>query len=337
MRAVFGQTAARRAAEAGVLSTDFTPLGLVAGHATDATGATGCTVVRRADGPMRCSAVLVGRASGSRELAVASPDHIVDRVDAVLLTGGSAYGLDSAAGVMRWMEEKQRGFRIGGGVVPLVPAAVIFDLAPLGSFKARPTPEMAYAACDQAVSTIVEGSVGAGTGATVGKAATGARAMKGGLGAWTVQSGDLVVGAIAVVNAFGDVRDGAGKIIAGARGDAGFLDATAVLSGGAPRRGEDGGPMGNTTIAVIATNALMSRVELQQLGRATSAAFYRRITPCGTSFDGDTIFAVSPLEGITAAQVAVEVLAVKAMEMAIERAVRMAKGRDGVPGLADSR
>lgn len=95
--------------------------------------------------------------------------------------------------------------------------------------------------------------------------------------------------------------------------------------------------MGNTTIAVIATNALMSRVELQQLGRATSAAFYRRITPCGTSFDGDTIFAVSPLEGITAAQVAVEVLAVKAMEMAIERAVRMAKGRDGVPGLADSR
>ena len=337
MREVLGQAAAGRASGTALMSTDFTPLGLVVGHATDAAGATGCTVVRRADGPMRCSAALIGRASGSRELAVASPEHLVDRVDAVLLTGGSAYGLDSAAGVMRWMEEKERGARIAGGVIPLVPAAVIFDLAPLGSFKARPTPDMAYAACDQATSMIVEGSVGAGTGATVGKAATGARAMKGGIGGWTVQSGELVVGAIAVVNAFGDVRDGAGKIIAGARGDSGFLDATALLSGGAPRRGDDSGAMGNTTIAVVATNALMSRVELQQLARATSAAFYRRITPCGTSYDGDTIFAVCPLEGITASQIAVEVLAVKAMEMAIERAVRMARGRDGVPGLADGR
>ena len=321
--------------ETGHMSTDFTSLGLVVGHATDAVGATGCTVIRRADGAMRCAAALLGRASGSRELAVASPFHLVDRVDAVLLTGGSAYGLDAAAGVMRWMEERQRGFGIGGGVVPLVPAAVLFDLAPLGSFKARPTPDMAYAACDQAVGTVVEGSVGAGTGATVGKAATGARAMKGGVGAWTIRAGDIVAGAIVAVNAFGDVRDGSGKIIAGARGDAGFLDATALLSGGAPRRDDDAG-MQNTTIAVVATNAMMSRVELQQLAHATSAAFYRRITPCGTSYDGDTIFAVGPLEGITASQVAVEVLAVKAMEMAIERAVRMAKGRDGVPGLADS-
>jgi len=318
------------------VSTDFTPLGLVVGHATDTAGATGCTVVRPVDGPMRCVATLIGRASGSRELAVASPFHLVDRVDAVLLTGGSAYGLDAAAGVMRWMEERQRGFRIGGGVVPLVPAAVIFDLAPLGSFKARPTPDMAYAACEQAAPTVVEGSVGAGTGATVGKAATSARAMKGGVGAWTVRSGDLVAGAIAVVNAYGDVRDANGAIIAGARGDTGFLDATALLSGGAPRRDDDGA-MQNTTIAVVATNARMSRVELQQLGSATSAAYYRRITPCGTSADGDTIFAVAPLEGITASQIAVEVLAVKAMEMAIERAVRMAKGRDGIPGLADSR
>lgn len=318
------------------MSTDFSPLGLLVGHATDSVGVTGCTVVRPAEGPMRCVATLLGRASGSRELAVASPFHLVDRVDAVLLTGGSAYGLDAAAGVMRWMEERQRGFRIGGGVVPIVPAAVIFDLAPLGSFKARPTPDMAYAACEQGAASVAEGSVGAGTGATVGKAATSARAMKGGVGAWTVRSGDLVAGAVAVVNAFGDVRDASGAIIAGARGDSGFLDATALLSGGSPRRDDDGA-MQNTTIAVVATNAQMSRVELQQLGRATSAAFYKRITPCGTSADGDTIFAVAPMQGITASQMAVEVLAVKAMEMAIERAVRMAKGRDGIPGLADNR
>lgn len=321
------------------MSTDFSSLGLVVGHATDVAGATGCTVVRPAEGSMRCSAVLVGRASGSRELAVASPFHLVDRVDAVMLTGGSAYGLDAAAGVMRWMEERQRGFRIGGGVVPLVPAAVIFDLAPFGSFKARPTPEMAYEACDKAVPVVEEGSVGAGTGATVGKAATSARAMKGGVGAWTMRSGDLVVGAVVVTNAFGDIRDGSGNIIAGARGDNGFLDATALLSQGAPRRGGGGdeseGVLQNTTISVIATNAQLSRVQLQQLASATSAAYYKRITPCGTSGDGDTIFAVCPAEGVTASALAVEVLSVKVMEMAIERSVRMARGRDGMPGLAD--
>lgn len=282
---------------------------------------------------MRGAAALVGRASGSRELAVASPEHLVDRIDAVFLTGGSAYGLDAAAGVMRWMEEQNRGFSIGGGVVPLVPAAVIFDLAPLGSFSARPTPDMAYRACGSATTVVEEGSVGAGTGATVGKAATAARAMKGGVGAWTVRSGELVVGALAVTNAYGDVRDAAGQIIAGARGDGGFLDALTLLSGGAPRRDDDGA-MQNTTLGVVATNVSLSRVALQQMARATAAAFYKRITPCGTSADGDTIFALGPLDGITASALAVEVLAVQAMEMAIERSVRMARGRDGIPGLA---
>jgi L-aminopeptidase/D-esterase-like protein len=318
----------------GRVSADFSPLGLVVGHATDAVGATGCTVVRAVAGGMRCGHAAIGRATGSRELAVATPHHVVDRVDAVLLTGGSAYGLDAAAGVMRWMEEHRRGFPIGGGVVPLVPAAVIFDLAPLGTYSARPTVEMAYAATASATAIPAEGSVGAGTGATVGKAAGGARAMKGGVGTFVVRSGELVVGALVVVNAYGDVRDADGRILCGARADDGtFLDARAVLTRGAPRRG--GGPMENTTIGLVATNAALARVELQQLAHATAAAYYRRITPAGTSADGDTVFAVGPHDGLSASATAIEVLAVEAMEAAIERAVRLAKGRDGIPGLAD--
>jgi L-aminopeptidase/D-esterase-like protein len=281
---------------------------------------------------MRCGHSLIGRASGSRELAVATPFHLADRVDAVLLSGGSAYGLDAAAGVMRWMEERRRGFPVGGGVVPIVPAAIVYDLTPLGSFSARPSPQMAWDACERATAAPEEGSVGAGTGTTVGKAATAARAMKGGFGAWVVNVGALYVGAAVVVNAFGDIRDGTGRIIAGARADGGgFLDATAVITRGGPR---PPGALENTTIGLIATNAALSRVELQQLASAASAAYYRRITPAGTTGDGDTIFAVGPGEGLTAAPIAVEVLAVEAMEMAIERAVRAAVGRDGVPGLA---
>jgi L-aminopeptidase/D-esterase-like protein len=322
------------------MSADFTALGIVVGHATDDPGATGCTVVRGTTGPMRCGHAVLGRASGSRELPVATPQHLVDRIDAVLLTGGSAYGLDAAGGVMRWMEERGRGFRIAGGVVPLVPAAVIFDLAPLGSFAARPNDRMAYAATESATATPAEGSVGAGTGATVGKAAGPGRAMKGGVGTAVVQSGDLHVGAVVVVNAYGDVRDTSGRIIAGARADDGtFLDATALLTRGAPRREsgarEEDAPMANTTIGIVATNAALSRVELQQLSIATGAALYRRITPVGTSADGDTLFSLAPLEGVTATLTTIEVLAVQAMEAAIERAVRLAKGRDGVPGLAD--
>src|SRR5829696_3811781 len=150
--------------------TSFASCGLVVGHATDVAGATGCTVVRGDPAPFRCGVAIVGRATGTRELALLDPGHLVDRVDAIVLAGGSAYGLDCAAGVMRWMEERGRGFDVGAGVVPIVPAAAIFDLLPLGRFAARPTADMAYAACESAsASRVAEGSVGAGTGATVGK------------------------------------------------------------------------------------------------------------------------------------------------------------------------
>ncbi len=315
---------------------DFSPLGVVIGHAQEPTGVTGCTVIRPVTGAMRCGGVQVGRATASREFGVALPSHSTDRIDAILLTGGSAYGLDAAAGVMKWMEEQQRGFPIAGGVVPIVPAAAIFDLGLLGPFSTRPDANTAYTACARATAIPAEGSVGAGTRATVGKSAGGQRAMKGGFGAAVVRSGEIVVGAVVVTNPVGDIRDGSGAIIAGARGDGGrFLDATRVFTGGAPRRDEDSSGM-NTTLGVVITNVLLPRLDLQQLAQATTAAYYRRITPCATQFDGDTIFALGPMEGITATLVAVEGLAVQAMEAAIERSVRLAVGRDGIPGLADT-
>ena len=322
------------------MSPDFSPFGLAVGHATDAEGATGLTVVRGVEHPFRAAAAVLGRATGTRELDALSPHHLVDRVDAILLTGGSAYGLGAADGVMRWMEERGRGFSVGGGVVPIVPAAVIFDLAPLGAFDARPTAAMAYAACDDARSTSIdEGSIGAGTGATVGKGAGVERAMKGGVGCWVEQADALAVGALAVVNAVGDVRDEAGRIIAGGRADdGGFVDVARSIARQGPAVAAPGARgMRNTTLAIVATNALLTRVELAQLARASGAALARRITPVGTSFDGDVLFAACPASGAPASPLQVETLAVRALEMAIERAVRLARGWDGIPGLADER
>ncbi|MFL5574460.1 MAG: P1 family peptidase [Gemmatimonadaceae bacterium] len=398
--------ALRDGASAGTATADFTSLGIVVGHATDAEGGTGLTVVRGARGGLRAAAAVLGRATGTRELHAVAPEHLVERVDAVMLTGGSAYGLDAAAGVMRWMEERGRGFPVGPGVVPIVPAAVIFDLAPFGRFDARPTAAMAYEACERATARgVAEGSVGAGTGATVGKAAGVEHAMKGGVGCAVVErAGAPPVGAVAVVNAFGDVRDVAGRIVAGARADGGgFLDSARLIAEGAGARGrfaelvsvgaETAGSLGadaagrNTTIALVAVGAPLSRAELAQVARAATAALHRRITPAGTTFDGDVVFAVAAVEDVgeggggsggagaadagaggppreqngapdvpagnrntaprtpstprspmplsPAELLRVEALAVLALEQAVERAVRLARGRDGVPGLAD--
>lgn len=288
---------------------------------------------------MRGAACVFGRATGTRELETLAPSHASGRVDAILLTGGSAYGLDATAGVMRWMEERKRGFDVGAGVVPIVPAAVIFDLAPLGDFKARPTPEMAYAACDSAKpSGFAEGSVGAGTGATVGKGAGRQHSMKGGFGVAVRAAGDAVVCAMAVVNALGDVRDARNRIIAGARDERGeFLDSAKLISQQAATPKFGSMKPHNTTLCVVATNATLERGELEQLARAAGAALFRRITPAGTSFDGDVVFALCKPDGPKGATMPLELHAVSALEEAIERGVRLAAGRDGVPGLADGR
>jgi L-aminopeptidase/D-esterase-like protein len=305
--------------------TSFDPCGLVVGHATDAAGATGCTVVRGATGAFRCGVHVLGRATGTREIDSLAPGHLVDRVDAIFLSGGSAYGLDAAAGVMRWMEERQRGFHVGPGVVPIVPSAIIFDLAPLGRFDARPTAAMAYEACEAATPDAVEGSVGAGTGATVGKAAGPEACMKGGIGCGAAESGEVIVRALAVVNALGDVRDAQGRIVAGARGpDGAWIDSERWIARQASGAGSFAQAAArNTTLCVVSTNAALTQLQLTAVARAAGAALYRRITPAGTSFDGDVIFATAPTAGgVTAVPAAVEVLAVRALEIAIERGVR---------------
>ena len=307
--------------------------GISVGHATDAAGGTGCTVVMGTSGPLRGSAYAFGRATATREFALLEPWASNDRVDAVLLTGGSAYGLDAAAGVMRWMEERGRGFPIAGGVVPIVPAAVVFDLAPVGSFAARPTAAMAYDACDAASpGGWAEGSVGVGTGCTVGKVLGPARAMKGGFGVGLAGSGQLAC-ALAAVNAFGHVRGEKGDIIASARGDDGALVDCEIRAMLLPRPA----PGANTTIAVVALNRAFSKIELYRIACAASGALARRLGPFGTAYDGDVVFAVAPSEGPSGDPLAAEIAATRALEEAIVRAVREARGQGGIPGLADSR
>ena len=327
------------------MSQSLRRFGLAVGHATNGAGGTGCTVIRGIDAPHRAACAVIGRATGSRELALLAPGHLVERVDAILLSGGSAYGLDATAGVMRWMERAGRGFPVGSGVVPIVPAAVCFDLAPIGRFEARPTAEMAEAACESAVSDAIdEGSVGVGTGLTVGKAFGPAQAMRGGFGLAVREGDGCAAAAMVAVNAYGDVRDASGAIIAGARrADGGFIDtARAIAAGELAAQGvandaaNGAGRLApNTTLAVVALDAAFTRLELQGIARAATGAYHRRITPAGTQVDGDIVFALAPMEGPRASVAQGEMLAVAALEEAIERAVRLARGRDGVPGLAD--
>lgn len=319
------------------MSLDFSAVGLAVGHATDERGGTGVTVLRGVDTAFRGGVCVFGRATGTRELETLDPTHQSGRVDAIMLTGGSAYGLDAAAGVMRWMEEHNRGFDVGSGVVPIVPAAVLFDL-PIGDFTARPTPAMAYEACDTArTNGIAEGSIGAGTAATVGKAAGRERAMKGGFGGAVRANGAATICAAVVVNALGDVRAADGTIIAGARGENGqFLDSAQLLAQVTTQPRFAKPTPQHTTLCVVATNMALERSELAQLARAAGAALFRRITPVGTSFDGDVVFALSNPGGERGTLMSLELLAVSALEEAIERAVRTAQGRFGIPGLADN-
>jgi L-aminopeptidase/D-esterase-like protein len=315
------------------------------GHWTDLERATGCSVVLGPEGGMRAACAVRGRATGTRELDALNPRHLVDRVDAILLTGGSAYGLGAADGVMRWLRERGRGLPVGpAGIVPIVPTAVIFDfdLAPGGKADRWPTADDGYRACRAASSDVAEGSVGAGTGATVGKAVGPRAAMKGGVGTWAATGGDIVVGVLVVLNAVGNVLDGAGAVLAGARGaDGKFVDALAYFArGGAPfgalsGAGAGGGGGRNTTLAVVATNAAVDRTGLESLAHAAGDALARRIVPYGTLFDGDVVFAVSTAAAVPASTLQVEALAALAAPVAVERAVRLARGIRDIPGLAD--
>lgn len=308
--------------------------GLLVGHTTNRKAETGCTVVLAPPGGMRAAAFVRGRASGTRELDALSPRHLVSNIHAILLTGGSAFGLGAADGVMRWLAEKGRGFDVGVGVVPVVPSAVVFDLA----FGRPEWPDAAdgFSACEDATQQVVEGSVGAGTGATVGKVLGVQGAMKGGVGSWSERSGELVVGVLAIVNAFGDVRGADGEILAGARGPDGFVDARRFLKEGGEPGGAFARPGANTTLVVVATNAKVSRVGLSSLAEMAADALAQRITPVGTLYDGDIVFAASVGEELMpSTPLMVELLAQGVCARAVERAVLQATKLEPQPHLGE--
>lgn len=311
--------------------TDVT--GITVGHASDAHAATGCTVIVCRQGAVGGVDVR-GSAPGTRETDVLRPMTLVDRVHAVLLTGGSAFGLAAADGVVRYLEEQGIGFDVAVAKVPIVPAAVIFDLM-IGSATVRPTAEMGYTAARGAsAGPVEEGSVGAGSGATVGKALGPQTAMKGGVGTWAVSlPGGVIVGALVVVNAFGDVIDDrTGQVLAGARDPhtGRFLNTAQALVRGTRAPGFSG----NSTVGAIATNAALTKEQANKLAQLGHDGLARVISPVHTMFDGDTVFALST-GAAKADVVAVGVAAVQAIAESIKRAVRLAKGWGKIAGLAD--
>lgn len=306
--------------------------GIVVGHATDYDGLTGCTVVLCESGAV-AGGDIRGSATGTEEWDVLNPLHVTDRIHGVSLAGRSAFGLEAASGVRRYLEHKGVGFKFGNAHIPIVPAAILFDLG-MGKLSARPTRETGESACAAATDGAVqEGAVGAGTGATVGKILGMRNAMKSGIGSFTVElNGGIKVSALAAVNALGDVRDPkTGKIVAGARkspesmefaGSAAILKSAARITP-APQ---------NTTLVVVATNASLTKVEATKLAQLASLGMARTIDPVNTMSDGDLVIALSMGERRVPVD-ALGVAAAEAVSESILRAVRLARTLGGVPGL----
>jgi L-aminopeptidase/D-esterase-like protein len=304
--------------------------GIRVGHDTNHEAGTGCTVIL-CDTPATGGVDVRGGAPATRETDLLNPINMVDSINAVLLTGGSAFGLDAAGGVMRYLEERGIGFDTGVARVPIVPAAAIFDLA-FGSATIRPDAASGYRACENASSdTVAQGNIGAGTGATVAKTAGPDFMMKGGLGSASMQLPDgSIVGAIVVVNAVGDILDpGTQQVVAAARnpGGSGFVSAN---------------PFSNTTIAVVATSAALTSDQATKMAQMAHDGMAQAIRPVHTMFDGDTVFALalgptsqqlhsSPL---AAQQITIiGAAAATTLARAIVKAVRNATTLHGVPAV----
>jgi L-aminopeptidase/D-esterase-like protein len=317
--------------------------GLKVGSHTLGEKPTGCTVILAEKGATGGVDVR-GGAPGTRETDLLSPLNHVQVVHAVVLSGGSAFGLDAAMGAVRWLEEHDIGYPAGGIKVPIVPAAILFDIPFAGKPQVRPTADCGYKA-SQAASDgpVAEGTVGAGAGATVGKMGGPGKSMKGGLGSASIKLPDgLVVAAIVATNSVGDIIDPAtGQVVAGARGEDGktFIDVRKLLREGVlprarqPRAGE------NTTIGLVATNAVLTKVQAQKIAQMAHDGFARAISPVHTTGDGDTIFSLAT--GALAGEVSdgrltqIGALAAEAMAEAILRSVRQATTAGGVPALRD--
>lgn len=320
--------------------------GITAGHVTDDLNLTGVTVVRFAGEGARAAVSVQGAAPGTRETDVLEPGNLVEKVHAIVLTGGSAYGLDAASGVMAALEEEGIGLPVSEiTVVPIVPAAVLFDLH-VGSSKVRPSTEWGYQAAQEANgSPISSGNIGAGMGATVGKLLGPHRATKGGLGSALIRlENDVVVSALVAVNAVGEVVDTASnRIIAGVRAnDVGHYEPAVDIALGNSMPNLIAGT--NTTLGVIATNANLSKSQLKKIAEMAHDGMARAIRPIHTQFDGDTVFAVSmPGTGVdlaagTEVQLSsIGIAAARALELAIVDAVRSAKSVEGVVASSDWR
>lgn len=309
--------------------------GLKVGHYTLAGRPTGCTVVLAEQGAV-AGVDVRGSAPGTRETDLLNPTNLVEKVHAIVLAGGSAFGLASADGVVKYLDERHIGFPTSAGVVPIVPAAILYDLQ-VGKGAIRPGADCGYAAARAAtVDPVTEGNVGAGAGATVGKLLRGDRAMKGGIGSAAIALPDgLIVAAIVAVNAAGNVMDPqTGRFIAGGRTADGtaIADLRTLLHGGA----RSGAALENTTIGVVATNASLTKVQATKVAQMAHDGYARAIYPSHLMVDGDAIFALAT--GAHAGTPAVDqigALAADVMSDAIVRAVRAAAGIPGYPAARD--
>jgi len=316
--------------------------GIKVGHFTDSRRPTGCTVIITEEGAV-AGVDVRGAAPGTRETDLLDPVNTVKQIHAVVLSGGSAFGLETASGVMRYLEERGIGFKLGAARVPIIPAAILFDLN-IGDQKIRPGAEAGYKASQAATSAApLEGNAGAGAGATIGKLFGFERAMKGGIGTAAIKLNDrhgrLTVGAIVAVNAVGDIYDPkSGKLIAGAR----TADGKSLLgSMEAILRGDSLPPFlsgVSTTIGVVATDLTLDKAQATKVAQMAQDGLARVINPAHTAFDGDTIFALATGKSSRTANVSlIGALAAETMAQAIVRAVRAAKGIPGYPGTNDLR
>ena len=310
--------------------------GLKVGHFTDPRRPTGCTVVLAEQGAA-CGVDVRGGAPGTRETDLLDPVNMVERVHAVVLAGGSAFGLEAASGVARFLEQRGVGFPVGAVRVPIVPAAILFDLQ-LGDARLRPDAAAGEAAARSATAgPVAEGNVGAGAGCSVGKIFGPGRAMKAGLGSAAVRRPDgVTVAALVAVNALGDVVE-RGVPIAGARTSDGLrLEGTlpALLSGRAPQASAAGE---NTTLGVVATNVALTKAELTKVAQMAHDGLARTLEPVHTPWDGDTLFALSTGErpASPASVLVVGSLAAEAVARAVLRAARAARGLPGLPAAAE--
>jgi len=313
--------------------------GIKVGHFTDPRRPTGCTAILTEAGAV-CGVDVRGGAPGTRETDLLDPVNTVEAVHGLVLSGGSAFGLDAATGVVRLLEERGVGFPVAEARVPIVPAAILFDLYPtLGDWHIRPDAKAGYEAARVASEgPIAEGCVGAGAGATVGKLLGLARAMKGGLGTAAAHlPGGAVVAALVAVNAWGDVVDPqSGRAIAGVRGEdgktlRGAMDA--LLDGEGPARSRAGE---NTTLGVVATNVTLTKAEATKVAQMAHDGLARAIRPVHTPWDGDTVFALSTRAvTIDAPTLVVGAVAAEVVARAIVRAVFEATGLPGLPSASD--